>query len=72
MSKRSAAGLVRYVKFLVEAGVMDRPVWLDVLERWVILSLNIHKVYKTVTLSNAPSAAYRHRHSPKQVNARQR
>lgn len=35
MSKRSAAGLVRYVKFLVEAGVMDRPVWLDVLERCV-------------------------------------
>ncbi|KAL4516837.1 hypothetical protein Ndes2437B_g00940 [Nannochloris sp. 'desiccata'] len=33
MAKRSTAGLVKYVKFLMEAGVMERPLWLDALER---------------------------------------
>ena len=37
MAKRSTAGLVKYVKFLMEAGVMERPVWLDALERWASL-----------------------------------
>jgi hypothetical protein len=33
MSKGSTAGLVKYVKFLVEAGAMKPPLWLSALER---------------------------------------
>jgi hypothetical protein len=33
MSKQSTAGLVKYVKFLVEAGAMKPPVWLHALEK---------------------------------------
>lgn len=34
MSKRSA-DLVKYVKFLVNAGAMEQPLWLQAVERWV-------------------------------------
>jgi len=36
MAKRSTADLVKYVKLLSEAGVMQRPTWLDAVTRCVI------------------------------------
>jgi hypothetical protein len=44
MAKRSTAGLVKYVKFLMEAGVMERPMWLNALERYANLILH-HKLF---------------------------
>lgn len=35
MAKRSTASLIKYVKFLMDAGAMERPVWLDAVVRCV-------------------------------------
>jgi len=34
MAKRSTASLVKYVRLLTEAGVMEKPAWLNAVQRY--------------------------------------
>ena len=50
MAKRSTAGLVKYVKFLMDAGVMQRPLWLDALERCELLAIFVNTCLQHICL----------------------